>query len=90
MVEFGDFLYKISPLILGALAFFVLPATERVKLKKQAPLEVTKGKVVSFDDREDDRAQEREISRLRILCAEHGIEWRTPAMLKEEREQSND
>lgn len=78
MVEFGDFLFKASPLILGLLALFIVPAAQRKQAQKSDDLEVTQGKTIEFgevDYVKRDILQEREIHRLQMLCERNGLNW---------------
>lgn len=78
MVEVADFLFKITPLVLGVSAFFIAPAAERLKRSKS--MDVVQGQTVDLaGDRiralENDILQEREINRLQILLTKHGIKY---------------
>lgn len=78
MVEVADFLFKITPLVLGVSAFFIAPAAERLKRSKS--VDVVQGQTVDLTgDKiralEQDLLQEREISRLQLLLTKHGINY---------------
>lgn len=78
MVEVADFLFKITPLVLGVSAFFIAPAAER--LKRSKTVDVVQGQTVDLTgDKiralEQDILQEREISRLQLLLTKHGINY---------------
>lgn len=82
MGEVADFLYKITPLALGVLAFFIAPAAERLKKSKKG-VDVVQGQTVDLTDYrihalENDLVQEREIARLQRLCIQHGIDYTEP------------
>lgn len=78
MVEVADFLFKITPLVLGVSAFFIAPAAERIKRSKT--VDVIQGQTVDLSgDKiralENDILQEREINRLQILLTKNGIDY---------------
>lgn len=80
MGEVADFLYKITPLALGVLAYFIVPAAERLKRKSHKEVEVVQGQTVDLTDYrikalEQDIVQEREIARLQRLLTKHGIDY---------------
>lgn len=80
MGEVADFLYKITPLALGVLAFFIAPAAERLKKSKKQDVEVIQGQTVDLTDYrikalEQDIEQEREIARLQNLLIKNGIDY---------------
>lgn len=97
MVEFGDFLYKITPLIVAFLGLFVVPASIKFQKKKESQpeeVEVTTGKLVEWDERDylkNDIVQERTIGKLRLRVAylqsvldHHGIDYKEDDKEKEE------
>lgn len=82
MGEVSDFLYKITPLALGVLAFFIAPAAERLK-KSKKEVDVVQGQTVDLTDYriqalENDLLQEREIARLQNLLIKNGIDYEEP------------
>lgn len=81
MGEVADFLYKITPLILGFCAFFIAPAAERLK-RTSRDVDVVQGQTVDLsagDERvralENDLLQEREIARLQRLLIKNNIDY---------------
>lgn len=97
MAEFGDFIYKITPLLVAVLGLFVVPASIKFQKKKESKddgIEITQGKLVEFDELDylkNDIIQERTIGRLRLrveylqgILDRHGIEYRKEESEKEE------
>lgn len=87
MVEVADFLFKITPLVLGVSAFFIAPAAERLKRSKS--MDVVQGQTVDLTGAqiralENDILQEREISRLQLLLTKHGINYDNTDNTKED------
>lgn len=76
MTEVADFLYKITPLVLGVCAFFIAPAAERLKRSNRS-VDVVQGQTVDLRilSLENDILQEREIARLQTLLAKNGIDY---------------
>lgn len=87
MGEVADFLYKLTPLILGFAALLIAPAADRLKLRRQPPgapsaeVQVIQGQPVDLTgDRvralENDILQERELARLRELLIRNNIDYK--------------
>lgn len=85
MGEVADFLYKLTPLILGVCALLIPSAAERLKGRQPPatptpPVDVIQGQTVDLTgDRvralENDLRQEGEIARLQRLLIRNGIDY---------------
>jgi len=78
MGEVADFLFKVTPLVLGVCAFFIAPAAERLK-KANKDVEVVQGQTVDLTDvrvqaLQQDLEQQEEIYRLKTLLIRNGID----------------